>query len=150
VPDALPTRLFLGKFRPVLDPKHRITVPRGWRDGATERFYLIPSVDGLHIDALPPAEFNKIFEALNHSTDFSRSEQRSFQRIHFSEVEPCDTDGQGRIVVPEEFCGRADLHGELLLLGTFNQFEIWNPQRWETVRPQEAETAKRVGASQGL
>jgi division/cell wall cluster transcriptional repressor MraZ len=150
VPDALPTRLFLGKFRPVLDPKHRITIPKNWRDGATERFYLIPSVDRLHIDVLPPAEFQKTYEALLAGNEFSKSERRSFQRVHFSEVQPCDTDGQGRIVLPEEFCRVGDLHGELLLLGTFSSFEIWNPARWETVRPQELDTANRVGAAQGL
>ena len=145
--------MFLGKFQPVLDPKHRITIPKGWRDaaaGTSERFYLTPSVDGRHIDVLPPLEFQKTYEALVADTEFSRGERRSFQRVHFSEVQPCDTDGQGRILLPEPFCRLADLQGELLLLGAFSSFEIWNPARWETARPQEVEVANRVGASQGL
>jgi MraZ protein len=141
--------LFLSKFRPVLDPKHRITIPQDWREGATEMFYLIPSVDQLHIDVLPPAEFQKTYEALIADNGFSKAERRSFQRVHFSEVQRCETDGQGRIVVPEEFCRIADLHGELLLLGAFSAFEIWNPARWESVRQQEVDIANRVGASQG-
>jgi MraZ protein len=142
--------LFLGKFRPVLDPKHRITIPKGWRDGATERFFLMPSVDQMHIDVLPPAEFQKTYEALISDGGISKTDRRSFQRVVFSEVQPCETDGQGRIVVPEEFCRIADLQGELLLLGAFSAFEIWNPARWETVRPRELDTANRVGAAQGL
>ncbi len=134
----------------MLDPKHRITIPKNWRDGATETFYLIPSVDRSHIDVLPLLEFQKTYEALMADSEFSKAERRSFQRIHFSEVQPCDTDGQGRIVLPPEFCRTADLQGELLLLGTFSCFEIWNPARWEAVRPQELDTANRVGASQGL
>jgi MraZ protein len=149
VPDALPARLFLSKFRPVLDPKHRITVPKDWRGEASERFFLIPSVDQSHIDVLPPVEFQKVYEAVIADNEFSKSERRSFQRIHFSEMQSCETDGQGRIVVPEEFCRIADLQGELLLLGAYSSFEIWNPARWEAVRPRELDVANRVGASQG-
>ncbi len=152
MPDALPVaRLFLGKFRPVLDPKHRITVPKGWRAGEnSERFFLTPSRDQQHIDVLPPLEFENTYNALLNDPAIPKGDRRSFQRVYFSEVQPCDTDGQGRIVIPDELCRIGDLQGELLVLGAYSAFEIWNPARWESVRTREMDAANRVGATQGL
>ena len=152
MPDAVSIpRLFLGKFRPVLDPKHRITVPKSWREGeGTERFYLTPSRDKQHIDVLPPPEFQKTYDSLLTDPSLPKGDRRSFQRVYFSEVQPCDTDSQGRIVLPDDLCQLCGLQGEVLLLGAFSSFEIWHPARWENVKGRETDTANRVGATQGL
>lgn len=153
MPDAIPNpRLFLGKNRPVLDPKHRITVPAHWREkgGEPEKFFLRPSHNQQHIDILPPEIFYKIYNGIENDDSISQMERRAFGRSYYQHVEECQTDRQGRLVVPEEFCEMAGLQGELLLLGVGPSIELWSPERWRIAAAAEQEAARKVAERRAL
>jgi len=40
-------------------------------------------------------------------------------------------DSQGRILLPDKVLQMAQIEREVLLLGTINKFELWNPQVYE-------------------
>ena len=142
---------YAGTFRHSLDSKHRVTVPARWRvEGEEAQFYLMPSPDGAFLYALPPAEFQKVYETINTDPRIPAPDRRRFARHFFSQAQHCVVDRQGRLLLPDEFCRQAGLETELVLVGTFDRFEIWNPARWDRTVTSETTTFQQVASLIGL
>lgn len=142
---------YAGTFRHSMDNKHRVTIPSRWRqDGGGEQFYLLPSPDGTFLYALPPSEFQKVYETINSDVRIPAPDRRRFARHFFSQAQHCVVDRQGRLLLPDEFCRQAALESELVLVGTYDRFEIWSPARWERTRTNETSTFQQVASLIGL
>ena len=134
-----------------MDSKHRVTIPARWRQGGEEeQFYLMPSPDGTFLYALPPSEFQKVYDTINNDPRIPAPDRRRFARHFFSQAQHCVVDGHGRLLLPDEFCRQADLASELVLVGTYDRFEIWSPARWEHTRTTETSTFQQVANLIGL
>ena len=142
---------YAGTFRHSMDNKHRVTIPSRWRQGDDdEQFYLMPSSDGTFLYALPPSEFQKVYETINNDPRIPAPDRRRFARHFFSQAQHCVVDRQGRLLMPDEFCRQAGLESELILVGTYDRFEVWNPERWERTRTIETSTFQQVANLIGL
>ena len=145
MPDDFPKHPpFSGTYRHAMDAKHRVTIPSRWRHGEQDQFYLMPSPTNNYLYALPPVEFQKVNEKLNNDPRISASDRRQFARYYFSRALHCVIDRQGRLLLPDEFCRLASLEGDVLLVGTFDRFEIWAPDRWERAAVDESSTFQQV------
>lgn len=127
-----------------MDAKHRVTIPSRWRDSEQDQFYLMPSPTNNYLYALPPAEFQKINENLNNDPRISAADRRQFARYYFSRAQHCVIDRQGRLLLSDEFCRLAGLESDVLLVGTFDRFEVWAPERWDRATQDEASTFQQV------
>ena len=142
---------YAGTFRHAMDGKHRVTIPARWRHGGDEeQFYLMPSPDGTFLYALPPSEFQKVYETINSDPRIPAQDRRRFARHFFSQAQHCVVDRQGRLLLPDEFRRQAGLESELVLVGTYDRFEVWNPERWERTRTNETSTFQQVASLIGL
>ena len=135
---------FSGTYRHTMDSKHRVTIPSRWRRGELDQFYLMPSPTNNYLYALPPSEFEKVNEKLNSDPRISASDRRQFARFYFSRALHCVIDRQGRLLLPDEFCRLGGLEADVLLVGAFDRFEIWAPERWERASLDEASTFQQV------
>ena len=142
--------VFSGVYRHGLDNKHRVTIPSRWRRGEQEQFYLMPSPDSNFLSALPPAQFQKVNDDLMSNPQISPADRRRFARYYFSQAQDCVIDRQGRLLLPDNFCQMAGLENELLLVGAFDRFEVWNPQRWNGAQVDEASTFKQIANVLGV
>lgn len=142
--------VFSGVFQHTLDNKHRVTIPSRWRKGEQDPFYLMPSPDNVFLTALPPIQFQKVNDDLLNNPKISPADRRRFARYYFSQAQECVVDRQGRLLLPDEFCQLAALQNDLLLVGSFDRFEIWNPQRWNDVRETESNTFKQIANVLGV
>ena len=136
--------VFSGTFRHTLDGKHRVTIPARWRQGEQDEIYLMPSSDNKYLYALPPAEFQRVYEKLNNDQRISAADRRQFARYYFSRALHCTIDRQGRLLIADDFLRSANLGSEVLLVGAFDRFEIWNSERWDQVALAEANTFQQV------
>ena len=119
---------YAGTFRHFMDSKHRVTIPARWRqEGDEEQFYLMPSPDGIFLYALPPSEFQKGLRDHQQRPAHPRAGPARFARHFFSQAQHCVVDRQGRLLLPDEFRRQAGLEAELVLVGTYDRFEVWNP-----------------------
>jgi MraZ protein len=59
-------------------------------------------------------------------------------------------DKQGRVLVPEEMGRLVGLSGEVVLVGAFETFEIWNPETWEATKRSSEASYDRVAELIGL
>ena len=138
--------VFSGTFRHALDGKHRVTIPARWRQAEQDEVYLMPSSDNKHLYALPPAEFQRVHEKLSSDPRISAADRRQFARYYFSRALHCTIDRQGRLLITDDFLRSAGLNGEILLVGAFDRFEIWNPERWEQAAVAEANIFQQVSS----
>jgi MraZ protein len=139
--------VFAGEFRHAMDNKHRVTIPARWRNDdkkKKEEFYLMPSPTKEFISVLPPSEIEKMNNKLFNDPRFSDADKRKFARAYFSKAQTCVIDAQGRLLVPDEFCRMVGLENELLLIGAYDRFEIWNPLRWEKTQVEEEDSFQQM------
>lgn len=148
--DVSPSITFSGTYRHSLDGKHRVTIPSRWRQSEQDEVFLLPSSDGSYLYALPPAEFKKVNDKLNNDPRISAADRRQFARYYFSRALHCVIDRQGRLLINEDFLRVAGLETEVLLVGAYDRFEIWNPQRWEVASLAEANTFQQVAGMIGV
>ena len=141
---------FSGTYRHSLDSKHRVTIPARWRQENHDEVFLVPSSDGSYLYALPPLEFKKVNEKLNNDPRIPAADRRQFARHYFSRALHCIIDRQGRLLISDDFLKAADLGGEVLLVGAYDRFEIWNPLRWEKASVAEANTFQQVASLIGV
>ncbi|MGA0093352.1 MAG: division/cell wall cluster transcriptional repressor MraZ [Chthoniobacterales bacterium] len=143
--------VYAGEFRHAVDTKHRVTVPSRWRsDDDKEEFFAVPDPGGDFLMILPPHEFDRVKSDVEANASIAPSDRRKFIRRFYSLAQIVTVDKQGRILLPEEYCRRLGLEGEVVLIGTHSRMEIWNPQRWTEATAAEDEVFRRVAGDVGL
>lgn len=149
-PSPSPT-VYAGEFRHAVDAKHRVTVPSRWRSGGEkEEFFAVPDPAGSFLMILPPHEFDRVKSDVEGNAAISPADRRRFIRRFYSLAQIVAVDKQGRILLPEEYCRRLGLDGEVVLIGSHSRMEIWNTQRWAEATAAEDEAFRRVAEEVGL
>ena len=128
--DAYNLITFTGQFRHGVDTKNRLTIPADWRSGEEGVLYVRVHSTGSHVTVLPPDQLRKMVAGIEARKDKTVAEQQKLIRTVSAGAQRCCVDKQGRMVLPPEFCTKAGLQGEVMLVGSFGQFEIWNTERW--------------------
>ena len=131
---------FAGEFRHAMDAKNRVTIPSRWRRGEVEEFFAIPNLKGGFLMVMPPAEFTRQAEKVEHDQSLKPEERAKFLRQFSSKAQHVTGDKQGRIVLPDDQCRLLNLRGEVVLVGNFFRFEIWDPRRWQKVDEEDGPT----------
>lgn len=121
---------FTGQFSRTVDEKNRLTIPADWRFSEGGVLYVRVHKSGSHATVLLPSELKKTVDELNGRRDKTLAERQVMIRMVSSSAHRCAVDKQGRMVLPPEVCDKAGLRGEVTLLGGYESFEIWNPERW--------------------
>ena len=128
---ALKRTVFVGTYRHAVDEKNRVAVPAKWRaaaSGASE-FYVLPSPK----NCLVVKSSETIGKMLDKADEigFGDVKRRDALRTIASRAHGSLVDSQGRINLPDNLLRLAEITGEVVLVGNFNEFEIWSPKRWE-------------------
>ena len=143
--------VYAGEFRHAVDTKHRVTVPSRWRAvGDNEEFFAVPDPAGNFLMILPPQEFDRVKSDVEANPAIPPSDRRKFIRRFYALAQLVSVDKQGRILLPEEYCRRLGLEGEVVLIGSHSRMEIWNSQRWSDSTAAEEEVFRRVAGEVGL
>ena len=123
--------IYAGEFRHAMDAKNRVTIPSRWRRGDLDEFFAIPNLKGGFLMVMPPAEFKRLADKVEHDAGLKPEERAKFMRQFASRAQHLIGDKQGRIVLPDEQCKQLNLHGEVVLVGNYTRFEIWDPEKWQ-------------------
>lgn len=78
----------------------------------------------------PMVEFKKVFSKISALNEFNE-EFRKLQRNFFSGTATVELDNMGRFVIPKNMLAYAQLDKEVVLVGTGNKVEVWNPTIYE-------------------
>ena len=127
--------LYNSLYRNAVDEKRRVQIPAKWRPveenfqftlilwpgSATKQSYLL---------ALPPEPMNALLEKLRHMP-YSDPKADSLRRLLGKNSDQVGLDKSGRICLPEAMAKGAGIEREAVLIGNWDRFEIWNPERYE-------------------
>ena len=75
-------------------------------------------------------EYKKIHNKFASLSDFDAA-QRKLKRQFFKSVAPVELDGAGRFLIPKAWIEHAKLEKEVIVIGTGNTIEIWNPDLYD-------------------
>ncbi len=124
--------IFVSRFTHHLDPKRRLTIPSEWRAQVPppRALYVLPSVNLKCLCVFPASEMMRRLQAVRqHAVSDLRA--RDFARTLASQSDLVSWDAQGRIRIKDELLQYADLTDEVVMIGAFDSFELWNPPHFE-------------------
>jgi MraZ protein len=119
----------LGTHRYQLDPKGRISLPKGFRGSFSDGAYLTLGHDGC-VFAFPFTEWERRSQEVQ-SRPLSDPEGRAYARLFFGSAESVELDVQGRLLVPQRLRARAEIGREAVVVGVQDRMEIWDAKTWE-------------------
>lgn len=126
--------IFVSRFKHSLDSKKRLTIPSEWRAqiNAPRSLYVIPDVHHPCLRVFPSREMIRRLEKMRHHSIADRT-AREFARVLASQSDLVAWDSQGRIRVKDALMEFAGLSDQVVLVGAFDSFELWSPEKLESV-----------------
>jgi MraZ protein len=144
------TTLYSGTFERSMDAKKRVAVPAPWLSkDEGEIFHVIPHPAERYLMVMPLEEFDRWEQRIQES-QATAAEKRMAIRKFYSEAHTATTDKQGRILLSDKHCERAELAGEVVFVGGRSRFEIWSRERYAAVDAGHSDAYKHVADAIGL
>ncbi|MBC8393869.1 MAG: division/cell wall cluster transcriptional repressor MraZ [Deltaproteobacteria bacterium] len=135
--------MFRGSFFHTIDEKGRIIIPARFRD-----VIKAGGGDGVMISRMDKSLFAYSFEewgkienkvlALAEKSEY----MRRFRRVFVGGAFECNSDKQGRILIPPILRQYSEIDRETVLVGVLDHFEIWSRENWERENTQMEEDMK--------
>ncbi len=125
--------MFRGATLVNLDSKGRLAVPTRYREGLIEDAagQLVCTIDIHHPCLLlyPLPEWEVIEQKLSRLSSMNPVERR-VQRLLLGHASECQMDNAGRLLIAPVLRQHAGLTKEVMLVGQFNKFELWDETTW--------------------
>ncbi len=122
--------MFFGTYTPKLDEKGRLFLPAKFRDQLTEGLVVTRGQERcLTIWSLD--DFGKLTDRLREAPVTNKG-TRDYVRMLFAAASQEVPDKQGRISIPPPLREYAALTKDVVVIGSMNRIEIWDPTSWST------------------
>ncbi len=125
---------FAGEFSCSLDGKDRINIPSGVRKlfvpEAENTIVFTPGFENINLYAYPLNEWKRLTKKLRTLNPLDKR-IRDFIRMFVGAAHIVTMDSQGRIKIPPRLLEKGQITKELLIIGSLNKFELWNPKVYE-------------------
>ncbi len=143
---------FLGKYEVPIDDKGRIFLPaelrRNLEPEADDTFVVIPGRDGClagHPRNLWAPKAEKMLQR-----SWKEERVRLHIRVLLSQATEVRLDRQGRASLPKKLLDRAGISDRLVVIGTLDHLEFWEPEAWQGYLSQDEPTLEEVAETLGL
>jgi MraZ protein len=121
--------MFFGRFGHTLDDKGRLTIPAKYRNTLATGVVITRGLDRC-LYVYPSSEWGQISERIQQLSQMKK-DARSFVRFLFAEATDSIPDKQGRVLIPAFLREYADLSDDVIVAGSYNRLEIWNPDAYQ-------------------
>jgi|SRR5690606_11419229 len=123
---------FTSEYESKLDAKGRLILPSRIKAQLPEGNNELVIRRGFEqcLVIYPMVEFKKVFSKISSLSEFN-AEFRKLQRNFLSGTATIELDNMGRFVIPKNMLAYAQLDKDVILVGTGNKVEIWNPSIYE-------------------
>ena len=128
--------MFVGTYTPKLDDKGRLFLPAKFRDELEEGLVVTRGQERC-LTVFSLAEFGVLTDRLRAASLTNKS-TRDYVRMVSSGAFQEVPDKQGRITIAPLLREYASLTRDVVVIGSMNRVEIWDPVSWQTyLREQE-------------
>jgi MraZ protein len=135
--------VFVSSFKHSLDPKKRLTIPAEWREqvGDPSSLYVLPDVHHKCLCVFTASEMmHRIQSMREHGVADKKA--RFFARVLASQSDLVTWDSQGRIRIKDDLLAFANLSEQVVLVGAFDRFEIWNPDLYREASAMDGDSLR--------
>src|SRR3954453_23095391 len=120
--------MFFGTYTPKIDDKGRLFLPAKFRDQLVEGLVVTRGQERcLTIRSLE--DFGSLTARLREAPVTNKA-TRDYVRMLFAAASQETPDKQGRISIPPVLREYASLGKEVVVIGSMNRIEIWDPTAW--------------------
>ncbi len=123
--------MFLGQFEHTLDEKGRLIIPSKYRDEIGDQKLVVTRGLDDNLVVYTEEGFRVFAEQWMEQLSAGKADYRRLRRFVATNAENCELDKQGRILISQKLREFAHLAKDVVISGNLNNFEIWNPARWE-------------------
>lgn len=125
---------FSSEYRFGIDTKRRIQIPAKWRGVSSGGTFTLlvwrkKAGQGACLLALPPAAMQDLMQKLKEMP-FADPKAEALRRSLGARSDQVTLDKAGRICLPDKLAAAAGLTEEVLLIGMFDRFQVWDPERY--------------------
>jgi len=121
--------MFMGTYTPKLDDKGRLFLPAKFRDDLAEGLVVTRGQERC-LTIWSNADFTSLRTRLSEASQTNKA-IRSYVRMLFSAASQEVPDKQGRITIPPVLREYASLRKDVMVIGSMDRIEIWDPQAWQ-------------------
>lgn len=133
---------FIGTYDCKADAKGRIMVPVALKNQMspilTQGFVIKRSVFQPCLELYPMEEWNALMQKMNKKNRFKKK-NNDFIRRFSAGVKLVEVDATGRLLIPKNLMGVANITKEVVLSSAINIIEIWDKDAYEKVLEETAE-----------
>ena len=122
--------MFFGTYTPKLDEKGRLFLPAQFRDQLTEGLVVTRGQERC-LTVWSLEDFGRLTDRLREAPVTQKS-TRDYVRMLFAAASQEVPDKQGRISIPGSLREYASLTKDVVVIGSMNRIEIWDPTAWTT------------------
>ncbi len=124
----------IGTYECKVDAKGRLMVPSALKKQLTpvlqEGFVLKRSVFQPCLELYPMEEWNAMMKKINGLNRFKKK-NNDFIRRFTAGVKTVEVDANGRLLIPKDLFGFAEMDKEIVLSSAINIIEIWDKNKYE-------------------
>ena len=124
---------FLGEFEATLDAKGRFLLPAGFKKQLPEeegnRFVINRGFEKC-LSLYPMQSWEPLFADISKLNDFD-PKVREFRRNFLNGATFVEPDSAGRLLIPPNLKGHADLQKDIVLVAAVNKIEIWDSNKYK-------------------
>lgn len=120
--------MFMGEYQHTIDSKGRIILPVKFREALGEQFVATKGLDNCLF--VYPREEWAIIESKLKQLPFTKADARAFVRFFFAGAAECESDKQGRVLLPANLRDYARLDKDIVIVGVSSRIEIWSREVW--------------------
>ncbi len=136
--------MFRGNHPTRVDEKGRLKVPAEFKRLIDEKYgaqFYITSVDGNAALIYPMEEWERIEEKLARLSSFNPTKKKFLNRTNYY-GQMVEIDGQGRLLIPSLLRDKAQIKGEVAVLGQLKYLEVRNEEALRTEIEEEPFTTE--------
>ena len=126
--------MFRGNHPTRVDDKGRLKVPAEFKRVIDEKYgtqFYITSLDGRVAQIYPFEEWERIEQKLAGLSTFNPTKKKFLARVNYW-GQQVEMDGQGRLLIPQLLREKANIKGEVAVLGNLTCLEVRNMQTLQT------------------
>lgn len=124
----------IGTYECKADAKGRLMMPSPLRKQLLkvlpEGFVLRRSVFQKCLELYPMSEWNRLMEKINKLNRFSKKHD-DFIRRFMAGVKMVELDASGRLLIPKDLQGFANISKEVVLTSSISIIEVWDKESYE-------------------
>jgi len=140
--------VFTAAYTHGVDDKRRLQIPSKWRGACQEmELTMILWPSGWQKDAclvvLPPHVMDTFMDRFA-SSSITNSDMDALRRFMGERSDTVTLDKSGRICLPDALAKAVGIDKEAVLVGMYDRFQIWNPERYKETKPVVEALAARV------